>query len=362
MRILQNVGLYPSYLNRLETLIDGAVGHQNALEVFLADGFESTHLLQGVIDGDPDFALALGNSELVQRRWATENGLPRRTALEDILLAQIEHHRTEVFYNLDPVRFDDRILGRLPGCVRRTIAWSAAPSPHTRFQGYDLVVNNFPGILARYAKLGCRTAYFFPALAPKMCEVACRTERPIDIIFVGGYSRHHLRRSNVLDAVSAMSPAKRVCYYLDLGRLNRLSELPLLGRLKLLSPHRRTPSIRSISAPALFGTELIEAFGRSKIVLNAAVDMAGDERGNIRCFEAMGCGALLLSDAGSYPTGMESGRTLVTYNDPTDVVKQATRMLDDDSLRTHIAAAGHMMLADRYSKSRQMDAFRALVD
>lgn len=362
MRILQNVGLYSNYLKRLKILIGHPNSHKQALDVFLADGFESTHLLQGVIDGDPDFALALGNSDIVQRLWATEKGMPRKTELDDILLAQLEHHRAEVFYNLDPVRFDDRLLGRLPGCVRRTIAWSAAPSPHTRFHGYDLVVNNFPGILARYAEIGCRTAYFFPALPPQMNEAALITERPIDIIFVGGYSRHHLRRSGILDAVAAMAPERRVHYHLDLGRLNRISELPLLGRLKLLSRHRRTPAIRAVAASALFGRELIEAFGQSKIVLNAAVDMAGGERGNIRCFEAMGCGALLLSDSGSYPTGMESGRTLMTYKDAADAVQQATYLLDDDILRTRIAAAGHEMLAERYSKSRQMKAFRALVD
>ena len=48
-------------------------------------------------------------------------------------------------------------------------------------------------------------------------------------------------------------------------------------------------------------------------MLNGAIDMAGPDRGNMRCFEAMGCGALLVSDVGNYPVGMEAGVTMETY-------------------------------------------------
>jgi hypothetical protein len=51
--------------------------------------------------------------------------------------------------------------------------------------------------------------------------------------------------------------------------------------------------------------KLYELIGKSKIVLNGVIDMVGRDRGNMRCFEAMGCGALLLSDEGNYPKGMK---------------------------------------------------------
>ena len=53
-----------------------------------------------------------------------------------------------------------------------------------------------------------------------------------------------------------------------------------------------------------------------EIFLNGAVDMAGQDRGNMRCFEAMGCGSLLLSDEGNYPASMVAGDNLVTYSAP----------------------------------------------
>ena len=48
-------------------------------------------------------------------------------------------------------------------------------------------------------------------------------------------------------------------------------------------------------------------------MLNGAIDMADRDRGNMRCFEAMGCGALLVSDDGNYPQGMSPGETMRAY-------------------------------------------------
>ena len=48
-------------------------------------------------------------------------GLSTRVSLGDILLAQVESHRAEVFYNLDPVRYGSDFVRRLPGCVRKAL-------------------------------------------------------------------------------------------------------------------------------------------------------------------------------------------------------------------------------------------------
>jgi len=360
MRLFQNSGYYGSYGPRLQRLAVDAVTFEQQLQVFLEDRYGASHLLLPVARGDPEAFFTNWDDERLQRAWAREAGLPKKVSLEEILLTQIEAHRTEVFYNLDPVRLSNAFLARLPSCVRKSIAWRAAPGGNTDFSKHDLVVCNFPQILAEFARRGCRTAYFAPSHDPVMDRFAGASERPIDVLFVGGYSRHHVRRAEILRAVGRLADQFEIVFHLDRSRLSRLAESPL-GFLPPLARHRRPEDVRSVSHPPVFGLDLYRALSQAKIVLNGAVDMARDERGNMRCFEAMGCGSLLLSDQGKYPDGMVPGRTLSTYESPTDAVTQVQRLLADVNQREAIAREGHKMVSTQYSKEIQWLRFQELL-
>lgn len=359
MRVFQNSGLYPAYRRRLDRLATDAASFAERRAIFLDDRYAASHFLAPVLEGAETGFLTNGDDDVQQGFWARENGLPRSATAEDILLAQIEAHRTEVFYNLDPMRFGSAFVRRLPGCVRRSIAWRAAPSPGADFAAYDLVVCNFPSILADWAARGLRTAWFAPAHDPVMDAYAANTDRPVDVIFFGGYSRHHRRRAAVLEEVARMAKRRTIHLHLDRSRMTRLAETPL-GLIGPLRRHRRPPAVRRASREPLFGRDLYAALSQAKIVLNGAVDMAGEDRGNMRCWEAMGCGALLLSDAGRYPDGMRDGETMVEYDSVGDVTRTIDRLMADTNARLGIAKEGQALIRTRYSKSRQWLDFQTL--
>lgn len=360
MRLLQNSGLYPAYIPRLRRLSQKCTTFAEHREVFLGDRYGACHFLQPVLSGDPNAFFTNADDEVLQRCWAKERGLDSSATLADILLAQIEDHRTEVFYNLDPMRYGSDFVRRLPGCVKKSIAWRAAPSPRADFGAYASVVCNFPGILESYRKVGWTAAYFAPAHDPVMDAYAANTYRPVDVLFVGGYSRHHSRRAAVLEQVAMLAGRHRVRFHLDRSRLTRLAESPW-ARLLPLAGHRRPSEICLVSAKPVFGRDLYQAMSQSKIVLNGAVDMAGLDRGNMRCFEAMGCGALMVSDEGSYPAGMVDGETMKTYSQarPASQMIEAALTMPDFSGR--IAANGHLAMQTQYSKAIQWQAFQNLV-
>jgi len=295
----------------------------------------------------------------LQGQWARENGLRSDASLESILLAQIEHHRAEVFYNLDPVRYSSAFIRKLPGSVRKTFCWRAAPSGNADLSAYDAVLGNFPSILEAWRRKGCRAELFFPAIDPVMDEYG-HGDRPIDILFVGSYSSHHSRRAEVLDRVATLAASHRVVYCLDASRLTRLAESPW-GRLLPLKKYRRGDSITKIAKPPVFGRKLYDLIGKSKIVLNGAIDMAGEDRGNMRCFEAIGCGALLLSDAGNYPRGMSAGLTMETYDSAQQAVTRALACLNNSAVAEKMAARGRDEVTKIYSKPSQWREFANLV-
>ena len=106
---------------------------------------------------------------------------------------------------MDPVRYNSDFVRRLPGCVRKAVAWRNIPSPSADFGGYDLIVCNFAHSSEELPRnFGWKAAYFSPAHDPAMDQYAANDDRPIDVLFVGGYSRHHMRRAAALEAVASL--------------------------------------------------------------------------------------------------------------------------------------------------------------
>jgi hypothetical protein len=360
MRLFQNSGLYPTYRHSFDKQHDKNPTFNSRLKDFLDDRYNASHILLPVLQGSKDAFFTNGDDDILQNAWARENGLSDKVTLEHILLAQIESHQTEVFYNLDPMRYGSKFLKRLPGCVRSTICWRAAPSPGADFSSYDRVVCNFPSIIDSWIKLGWNAAFLTPAHDPAMDSYASNTDRPIDVLFIGGYSRHHMQRAAVLESVSQLAPEINIIYCTDQSRITRLADSPL-GLFPGFSQHRRPRSIRNISKPPVFGLELYNQLSRAKIVLNGAIDMAGKDRGNMRCFESLGCGALMLSDSGQYPEGFIDRKTMMLYQNEKDAADQVRKILQDSDKRTEIAKNGYEMLKQQYSKSVQWTMFQSLL-
>ena len=288
---------------------------------------------------------------------ARENGV-KSEILDDILLAQIEHHRAEVFYNLDPMRFPSDFIRRLPGCVKRTLCWRAAPSGNLDLRSYDLVICNFLSILDDWRSRGCQVAYFAPAVDPRMADYAERRGNELDLIFFGGYSRHHSKRARMLEAAASV-PGIKARFHLEQSRLTRLANA--LPFVPLLRSHSYPPSIRSIRSEPLYGMHVYGALAKARTVLNGAIDMAGEDRGNMRCFETLGCGAVLLTDAGRYPDGFIDGQTMITYRSEDQLKEMITRITRDPDWAASIADAGLAMVRDIYSKDAQWTKFKSLL-
>jgi hypothetical protein len=360
MRLFQNSAVPPSFLSRRRQGPPGVVTFKAQVARFLDNRYGALHFLAPVLNGDDRAFFTNGDDEGLQRTWAREMGMSTKVGLVDILLAQIESHRTEVFYNLDPIRYGSDFVRKLPGCVRKAFAWRNIPSATADFSKYDLVVCNSGTLLRRYEAHGWKAAYFSPAHDPVMDEFAGNEDRPIDVLFVGGYSRHHMRRAAVLEAVARLRDRYRIEFCLARSRATRLAESPL-GYLAPVGKYRRPRNIRAVSREPVYGRDLYALISKARIVLNGTIDMSGEDRGNMRCFEAMGCRALMVSDSGRYPDGMESGVTMKTYDNSTDAVSIIKGSLDDYEHAYHIATNAYNMTRNLYSKAAQWAEFQKLV-
>jgi hypothetical protein len=360
MRIFQNGGLYPSYRPRLQRLTQSCTTFSDSIDTIMDDRFTSVHYLNPVHERKPEAFFTFGDSEVLQRIWAREQGIGDNATLEEILLAQIEHHRADVFYNINPVRFGDDFIAKLPGCVRRTIAWRAAAAQNANFFKYDLVVGNFHTLLEKYEQGGARTAYFFPTYDPAMDQYAANQDRPVDILFIGTYSRHHRTRVALLEKIAAMHSELNIALHLDYSNYVRLAETPL-GWFGPLRKDRRSSTVKKLSRPPLFGRDLLNAISRAKIVVNGAIDVSGNERGNMRIWEALGCRAMMLSNAGDYPANLRAGEQFLAYQHVDEVPKLISDVIDAPARSEEIANQGHLSIKSYYSKERAWELFCSFV-
>lgn len=361
MRLLQNLGIYDAYLERLNNLTDSQDGYDKRISAIIEDRYAASHILKPVLDGDLNAMLTLGLDRASQISWAKKQGSSERR-LDKILLAQIENHKADVFYNLDPVSFDDSFVSKLPGCVKKVIGWRASPSLNTNFFLYDKIISNFSGILNRYSELGIRTAYFSPAHDPEMDSYIGNGNRDIDVIFIGSYSPHHRARNKLLEVVAQYSKSLNIEIFLNRSRITKLANHFLIPDI-LLKKNKIPTQIKNIAKAPIFGRQIYEMIGRSKVVFNAGIDMSKAERGNMRCFEAMGCGALLLTDRGIYPRGMEDGYSCKLYEDVESlrIFLNELKAGEWEKYRD-IATRGNRMIKKIYSKEIQSKNFMKLLN
>lgn len=329
------------------------------MSIFHGDSYAAVHTLEPVLAGDEAAFYTVANDESLQRRWAQEKGMPRKADLDSILLAQIEEHRTEVFYTLSTTVVDSALARRMPGCVRAKIGFHAAPYHGHDMSGY-LMVNNFPTLLAEYRALGLKTAYFAPSHDPSLDRQGQDSRRDIDVLFVGTFSRWHTQRAGPLEAVAALQTKYKIVYSLTRSRMNRLAETPF-GWAGPLKGHRRPRAVRAITVAPVFGQDYNRLLCRAKIVLNGAGDIGGEDRGNMRCWEALGARAMMVSDAGNYPDGWTDGETMRTYANPEDAAAVIESALRSPVETARIAKAGYDMVRTRYSKTNQWRRFQDIV-
>ena len=324
----------------------------------LEDRFDALHIFEPIYQDDPTVQFVISNDKHSQLKWAKENGLNTRSLLE-IALSQMEHHGTDTLYALDRLFVNSQIVKRLPGTVRKKIVWNASPGA-VYHKDIDLVLSSHNDFLVQARNNGLRSAYFTPSHDPVMSSFARNDFRPIDVSFVGSYSDLHIRRNRLLQKIASFKNQYRMVFGLLHPKKRPLLNVPFLRRLP--SPLSYVPkNLDEISCGPIFGRDMYGVFSHSKIVLNASGDLGGTEfRGNMRCYEAMGCGSCMVSDAGIYPDGMIDQQTFVSFSDEEDAIEKIQGLLRDKERTRLIGQNASKIIETKYSKASQWRRFQEL--
>jgi spore maturation protein CgeB len=100
----------------------------------------------------------------------------------------------------------------------------------------------------------------------------------------------------------------------------------------------------------------------SKVTFNIHIDVAKGYAGNIRMFEATGCGSLLLTeDAPNIRELFEPGREIVTYGSDAEAAEKIDHYVSKDREREAIAKAGQERTLARHTTGIRAEEFLSIV-
>jgi spore maturation protein CgeB len=186
---------------------------------------------------------------------------------------------------------------------------------------YDLIFS-FSKVTTRFFRESRKLNAVFLPFGAKQLGALPDAEKSLDVLFVGTCD---LRRIFVIEGIR-----DRVSIYGNRWQRN----FPLMS-----------DALRSrITDKTVWGDELLQLMGKSKIVLNITrSDFFGAETGvNLRIFEALAAGCFLLTDYCDELADLFAvGKEIETYRSAAELAEKADYYLNNKDARLAIARNGH---------------------
>lgn len=405
MRFLRLDAIYPAYLRQFYDKHPQLAGepYANQHAALLRDAahwadFWSTALAKlGYETTD-----ILGNADTMQRTWARENNVAftEDNWLFEIVAAQIKAYRPDILFLSNHHTYTAEFLRQLKReCpfLRRIVGWCGAPfSDVTAFREYDLLLSCIPELVEKFRQLGFRTQHLNHAFEPRILERIDAHRPPhIDFSFVGQIVRRdafHLERERLVGALVRKTnlqvwanleyvPAQVRWYHatrklgyrgVEALRWLGVSELFLetfgptakLIRWRKRSNHSHLVDqriARDAHTP-VYGLDMFQLLHDSRVTLNTHIDISPRSASNMRLFEATGMGTCLLTDWKDNLSDLfEIDKEVVAYRSIDECLEKARYLLDHESERAAIAAAGQKRTLRDHTFTQRAAQFDALL-
>lgn len=291
MRFMQIMTFYPPYLEQFHAARPqlAQAGHGAIMQAMFADAFACLHVVAPYMDPlGYETRLIIANDSVGQHCWAAEHGLTLAEPAQwkhEIVRRQIEAFAPDILYVSDVVVYDGRFLRSLAWRPRVIAGWRGAEfAPDTDCRGYDLILSHQRKILQEAPKRGARTsARCIPGFPAWVAEAVADTPCIHDLVVSMQWNpRQHAHRNHLVEFLAlASGRGKRF----DLGLyLANVGGQPCPGPVAALDKGPR------------WGLDMFRALRSGRLSFNAESDFNRGEAGNMRFFESVGVGRLLLTE------------------------------------------------------------------
>lgn len=312
------------------------------MQALYNDGFGIFHVYSPFIAeyGVPSLWV-VANCEWSQKAWAKENGFAfaEDNWKEDILRRQLEFYEPSVLYSLNPIDFDSKFIKTLNKRPELIVGWRAAEIPNwVDWSQFDLILSHLT--ICREKALECgakKTMYFHPSLPLCIREKAANVELKYDVVFSGQWTSQHQKRNEIITALA--QAAEIHGFKLGLFLCSHNFELPEV--------------VKKYDQGACWGSDMYKTLSSSKIIVNAEIDLARGEAGNLRLFEAVAVGSFLITEnQNNIKDYLTPGEHIEIYNTPEELIEKILSVLSDEELRKKRAKQANIHLYEKFGMKR----------
>lgn len=302
-----------------------------------------------------DAQLIIPNCKPLQEAWAKENGFkPDNNWIYSIPIAQVRKFRPDIFYLSSMFEYYGEFLKSIKPYAKHIFGWINCELPKDLdLTNIELMLTSVPYFVDNFRKEGIKSEWLHSAFDPQILDLTGPAEKPdIDFSFIGSLTRAHRNRINIIKALIEHTP------------------LQIFGTGVELIPDDRNIFKRLMSKniyekrtrPQVWGLEMYKTLQRSRITLNAHIDISREFIGNMRMYEATGMGTLLLTDGRNAPWKNFTDDEVVFYDSIDDAIEKANYYLVHEKERADIAKRGQLRTLTEYNyenTSRKLLSFFA---
>ena len=297
------------------------------------------------------------NNRFMQYAWVVENDLmPRKPEhskefiqslpqdwLAAVFQAQIKTYKPDVIVDITMNPITWKALDVVKPEVPLIIGQYSSPVFHKmeNMSVYDMFITPCHKYIDRFYEAGKICEYIKLGFESTLLDSIDTSDRPIDVAFVGGFTVHHTKGTDLFNSLAAQGISMDLYGYAQ----------------ESLSPQARK-SFRG----ECFGIDMFKIYSKAKIVINRHTNVANSV-GNMRLYEATGMGACLLTDdLKGLDLLFAPGKEVATYSSHQHCAERIRYYLEHEDERKQIALNGQRRTLSEHTYYHRMTKFADIAD
>jgi glycosyltransferase involved in cell wall biosynthesis len=235
---------------------------------------------------------------------------------------QMQHLKPDIIWFFDPAHTPPIFVKTMPNRKNiLKIAHISSPLPKLKwFENYDLMLSSQRANIGIWREMNLRAEYFKQAVDPESCYSIEWEKRKFPLTFIGGISKLHIKRQEILEKIS-----------------NEF-EISFFGPGKDNIP--KNFNLKNKWNYPVWGKDMYKLLADSKISLNIHGDISQNEAANLRLLEVTGSGTLLITEDQPNLTDYFNSDEVVSYNSVDDLIEKIKYYMQNSKVASQIAEAG----------------------